>query len=499
MKRSVKSNQKWQTVWLSGFVALILACASSPPHRCKLAGSVIDAMEPEVIRIYSSSPPPMDDGTEEEDSEFGDFGAFSAVAASISFTELDTPTTFNQTQALSATSPPELVASRGMLGFSHGTLKANGVAGHHGDAHSDRTESNSVLAGSPDHLVSEAGSRDPEVLTNGFVTFDLQGSPALQNSVHAYRKETSESPEDNFADFASFSEAEGGVACVEAEDTLRDPNRTRTRDSESISAPAEAPDGSCSLDRGLGSPCHTASVCTNRPASLNGLDTAEGDQMVDRSQDDPSPGEREQIHGKSSDSETETSLGRPLSADALKEYVGVSTPDSTTSPPFQEDTTPPADHTQLEEDDGDDEDFGDFGNVTPGFPEFEQEAEREGSREQSSSPTQEQPEDGDDDFGDFNTPQFQSGEHEEEAAEFPVSNSFGNFSSAAEGQEADSAWSAFGEAEPEEGTESWAAFSTEPDICIPAEGREEEEAEEEQTAGRGESSRTTVSHQTLTG
>uniref|UniRef100_A0A4W3J4J4 Aftiphilin n=1 Tax=Callorhinchus milii TaxID=7868 RepID=A0A4W3J4J4_CALMI len=44
-------------------------------------------MEPEVIRIYSSSPPPLDDGNGfEEDDEFGEFGGFSGTS-SLGFTD----------------------------------------------------------------------------------------------------------------------------------------------------------------------------------------------------------------------------------------------------------------------------------------------------------------------------------------------------------------------------------------------------------------------------
>ncbi|KAG2467159.1 AFTIN protein, partial [Polypterus senegalus] len=48
-------------------------------------------MEPDVIRMYSSSPPPLDDGGEDEDDEFGEFGGFSGVSASVSFTSFDGP------------------------------------------------------------------------------------------------------------------------------------------------------------------------------------------------------------------------------------------------------------------------------------------------------------------------------------------------------------------------------------------------------------------------
>lgn len=61
------------------------------------------------MRLYSSSPPPLDEGAEEEDDEFGEFGGFGgAMASSFSLSELDTPpTAFNQSQA-SDIAPPEL-------------------------------------------------------------------------------------------------------------------------------------------------------------------------------------------------------------------------------------------------------------------------------------------------------------------------------------------------------------------------------------------------------
>ncbi|KAG7250671.1 hypothetical protein CRUP_032140, partial [Coryphaenoides rupestris] len=58
-------------------------------------------MEPDVIRMYSSSPPPLEDGAGEEEDDFGEFDGFSSVPNSVSFTEFDTPTTFNQEGDLS--------------------------------------------------------------------------------------------------------------------------------------------------------------------------------------------------------------------------------------------------------------------------------------------------------------------------------------------------------------------------------------------------------------
>ncbi|KAL2083163.1 hypothetical protein ACEWY4_020936 [Coilia grayii] len=66
-------------------------------------------MEPDVMRLYSSSPPPLDEGAEDEDDEFGEFGGFGeAMASSFSFSEMDVPpVAFDQSQA-SDTAPPEL-------------------------------------------------------------------------------------------------------------------------------------------------------------------------------------------------------------------------------------------------------------------------------------------------------------------------------------------------------------------------------------------------------
>lgn len=499
-----------------------------------------------MIRMYSSSPPPMEDGAEEEDDEFGDFGTFSAIPNSISLSEFDTPTTFNQTQALTATSPPELLNNRGVVGFGRGSTngpndelsKANGVVPA---SSSERTEVKKVLSGSLDLIASDTADCNgggTEVLTNGF---DLQGSPSSQNSVHSHIKGTSTedtgsaavgSPEDDFADFAGFSDAEGclghtassdcpvevswgaercnTVQGMTSEDDVRDTNRTRndTSDSESVCAPAETSatdrrshtdadprQRDVALARELGA---SEAVCTNTPLVLNGVDVADRNGSEEGCgenallPDAAADGEVGQSDEKGSgnetetETETETSFGRPLSTDALEEYGDMSTTGSVPSPPLQGESATPGDDSQMAEDE--DEDFGDFGDAGSfggqGFADFDQlEVQQDAGR--SQSPAEE-----DDDFGDFNSPKFHSGGNEGEEggkfAHFPVSDSFGNFSSA-DGGEGDAGWSAFGEQqqqEEEEGGESWAAFSAEPSASPPEEsrGQEEEEEEESQTA-----------------
>ncbi|KAJ8002164.1 hypothetical protein DPEC_G00176980 [Dallia pectoralis] len=210
-------------------------------------------MEPDVIRMYSSSPPPMEDAAEEDD----EFGGFSGVPTSISFTEFDTPAPFNQVSALSATSPPELINNRGVVGssdLSSGPMgrvpmnelsMANGVlpVGCQDDSLLDRTgmaEDVKKLANHPhpnNHSnpleipdstqvdntdkVLDCNGGVIDVLTNGFGTFEMEGSQSLQSPVHSKQRGTPlatidcaennrpNSPEDDFADFSAFSNSDG--------------------------------------------------------------------------------------------------------------------------------------------------------------------------------------------------------------------------------------------------------------------------------------------------
>lgn len=437
-------------------------------------------MEPDVIRMYSSSPPPLEDGVaEDEEDEFGDFGTFSGVSGSLSLTEFETPTSFDQNQAL--TSPPELLSR---------LSKANGLVS---PVLLDRTDVRKV---------------SPEVLTNGFV----QGSPSSPSSVHSPIKATSSedtgsvpvcSPQDDFADFAAFSSAEGQVSppadqdqdCPSGtgwpgpahqdqqgrtEDDVRDTNMSA---SESLCVPAEALDRDCQ-QRDDVSAEDAETVCTNEPLPLPGVGGAKGDESKDAtgcgehelSADAAAAGDSEAGHSDETETETETSLGRPLSTDALEEYGDMSTTGSVPSPPLQGDTATPADHSQMAEDE-EDEDFGDFGDVGgQGFADFEQ------SRSQDE-----------DDFGDFNSPRDlgcgQGGGASGGGAvtDFPVSDSFGNFSSAVGGANGteEAGWSAFGE-QPAEGEESWAVFSSEPSPAPPVESRGGREGQEEEGAEQQE-------------
>ncbi|KAA0721838.1 Aftiphilin [Triplophysa tibetana] len=183
-------------------------------------------MEPDVIRMYSSTPPPMEDGVEDDEDEFSDF---TSVPNSVSFTEFDTPISFDQSQALNATSPPELLSNGRILGLIQpaGSVKSNGVApgsGHNGTPNGRIEELKKFTEHQQAHINSlefAEGSRTDngaidcngsvEVLRNGFVTLDKGGNPPSPQ-VNEETEPTLDrcvdvSPvaDDDFADFSAFN------------------------------------------------------------------------------------------------------------------------------------------------------------------------------------------------------------------------------------------------------------------------------------------------------
>ncbi|XP_033842139.1 aftiphilin a isoform X2 [Periophthalmus magnuspinnatus] len=492
-------------------------------------------MEPGVIRMFSSSPPPMDDVPDEEEDEFGDFGTFSAVSGvptSISFSELDTPTTFNQTQALNATSPPDFALSKGVIGVMEGG-RANG--------HLGRLEKSLKGGQNSGQNSGQNIGQQTEVLTNGF-----QGSPTLPKSApfsqdnegdfadfsafsdkvnpdletlddkqscefkqhNAVKEETSNSNRTEFANFAAFSEDSGVTLDDKQSETVSEergsstqkdpkpiPNRTEPvftdfggfsedctlensfTGSETVSKDEDIDfyfkkdetwtQEDCSSLNGNALDA-SGSVCSSDLASESdcGIENAENSRSAVVMN-----GTAEKDKDGGSETETETSFGRPLSTEALEEFGDMSTTGSVPSPQLQEETATPTGDEEFGElgdclsahecgdleqnhpqkaqghDDEEEDDFGDFNS-----PEFKTEEKNEFSTSQSfgnffssetleKAPSEqilppntqdhdaEQPKDEFDDFGDFNSPKFKT--NEKSNTEFPESESFGNFSSAA--------------------------------------------------------------------
>ncbi|XP_072513622.1 aftiphilin a isoform X2 [Salminus brasiliensis] len=517
-------------------------------------------MEPDVIRMYSSSPPPMEDGAEEEDDEFSDF---TGVPNSVSFTEFDTPTSFDQLQALNATSPPELITNGRIVGLHGpaGTAKSNGgipssgqgdgpacrtfsveeikkVAEHPRGAHTNYSDSVSGNDWTGSDAVDCNGG--VETLTNGFATFGTEGttppschkhrgagSPSVDYSPDAVPSD--DDGDDDFADFSAFSNADissGGANWEHsnhgerpAEDHVKQPQSDGAQGTSigssiavdndedacvtgfsSLALTEEASDGLSNGDWGfhagasyeqrdletdrthLNSNELAGQVSTEPPLAQNGV-VQNGLEVKDKVNSRVSPVSEDE-RGSSSEpteekgsgndteteTETETSFGRPLSTDALEEFGDFSTTGSVPSPPLQEETATPADHSQLAEDDDDDgEDFGDFGDFGgAGFADFDQQG---APLESASRATRETTYAEEGEFGDFDAPQdAPKAERENEdgpkcvASEFPGSDSFADFASAP--VESDG-WQAFNEQDsnPEAG-ESWAAFGEDQDSAF---------------------------------
>ncbi|XP_055014375.1 aftiphilin a isoform X2 [Boleophthalmus pectinirostris] len=424
-------------------------------------------MEPGVIRMFSSSPPPMDDVPDEEEDEFGDFGTFSAVSGvptSISFSELDTPTTFNQTQALNATSPPDLGLSRGLIGGTEGG-RANGHLGRaEKSLKGGQTETlTNGFQGSPTSQKSAPFSQDNEEDFADFSTFSDKANPDSETlddkgsrefKEHKARKQETSNlnrTEAEFANFAAFSEdsrvtlddkQSKTMSEEHSDSTQTDPNPFPNR-----TEPEFTDFGAFSEDCTLENNC-TGSEAVSKDedidyfqkdeartqedcSSLNGsaLDASgsvcssdlasESECGVENGENSRSAavanGTAEKDKDGGSETETETSFGRPLSTDALEEFGDMSTTGSVPSPPLQEETATPT---------GDDEEFGEFGDGLS--------AHECGDLEQNQpQKAQNHDEEEEDDFGDFNSPEFKT----EEKTDISTSESFGNLNSSVRAEE----------------------------------------------------------------
>lgn len=493
-------------------------------------------MEPDVIHMYSSSPPPLEDGADDDDEEFSDF---TGVPNSVSFTEFETPTTFNQLQALNATSPPELIGNGRVVGLN-GPAMPNGSQGDapacrtvgveelkkvterpHG-AYTNFSDFPGIAWTSNDAVDCNGGSK--EVLTNGFANFGTEGTPP---SRHIHREtgplvdrcpDAIPHDNDDFADFAAFSNAgipgriDSGVNWENSNHNVRlaqdiqppsEENLGKAVDNDKddcvtgFASFAEASDHLSNGDGGFHASygqrdqdtdhAHqdsttTESVSTEQQISQNGVgqDGLEVKEKMDSRVSPVSMDERgsssEPTEEKGSgndtetETETETSFGRPLSTEALEEFGDFSTTGSVPSPPLQEETATPADHSQLAEDDDEDfGDFGDFGDASSfggaGFADFDQQgAAPHSAPSESITPPQNNPETTctvEDEFGDFDAhgQPGKTAQEGEERTEFPGSDSFTDFTSAPVDASADDngGWQAFGESNEDAG-ESWAAF-----------------------------------------
>ncbi|KAK7142390.1 hypothetical protein R3I94_011917 [Phoxinus phoxinus] len=441
-------------------------------------------MEPDVIRLYSSSPPPLDEaGEEEEEDEFGEFGEFGGfdgggVSSSFSFSDIDTPTTFNQSNALEE-SPPDLYITsiqnvavsgksgwaneRKMVGESISSVEktekelsemVTNLASFDQRALSVEHGQNS-LSIIPDVQISSSG--DGHILSNGYsescANSDLDSLQSTATEVHS-------GLDVNVADVLDQNQL------INKTDNLTDSNNHSSHKEASEPAETEVRLELCG-DSQLFS-CRDAQepegelkqienfvVCGQQDGSVDCDDIAEAETApsmdVDLISDTQISGDAREIHGSFANAEGEE----------------------------EEDIELPPGPTASK-------DFGDFRDASQGFLDFSrtesitQEGFPEFVTAMSRCST-------DDEFGDTDTLKDfkEDDELAEEAAcdegafcsELPPSDSFADFSAAPFGgvEELQDNWTAFG---PNEGTkedqDSWATFGEEQTTYL---GKEEQDVE----------------------
>ncbi|XP_072546187.1 uncharacterized protein aftphb isoform X2 [Salminus brasiliensis] len=137
-------------------------------------------MEPDVVRLYSSSPPPLDEGGEEEDEdEFGAFGGYcSGVSSSFSFSEFNTATTCSQSHAAES-SPPDL----------HITTPVQDVSSSGKNAASEETEAlaDNQMYSKPSVSETNVSVDELSEISNGVPPSDLNGAPSVVSSAGQHR------------------------------------------------------------------------------------------------------------------------------------------------------------------------------------------------------------------------------------------------------------------------------------------------------------------------
>lgn len=444
-------------------------------------------MEPDVIRLYSSSPPPLDDaGEEEEEDEFGEFGGFDGggVSSSFSFSELNTPTSFNQSNALED-SPPDLYIK---------SVQKVTVSGSGRDNEKKMVEE-SISS------VEKTEKESSDILTNGVTSSDLQvelsveyghNSPSIipdvQNSSmgdghslsNGYFESCTKSLQDNALSTClqntDIEENSGlDVNTVDVLDRKQLINQTdNLPDTNNLSSHKEESEpGETEMRQELSGESQSLT-------SIRGAQEAECEQ--DQMENVIVCGNADCLDGSIAETEMDPSVDVDLISDTqlsgdTREIHGSSVkPDVEVNEEVETHMDPTAD-----------EDFGDFGDATQGFADFSrtESIDQEGFAEFVTAMSRCST---DDEFADTDTLKDFKDDDElaEEAAddevafcsELPPSDSFADFSSALFGGVAvrgEDNWSAFGPPEAtEEGQGSWATFEDEQSTYL---GKEEQDVE----------------------
>uniref|UniRef100_A0A8C1ZGU3 Aftiphilin b n=1 Tax=Cyprinus carpio TaxID=7962 RepID=A0A8C1ZGU3_CYPCA len=447
-------------------------------------------MEPDVIHLYSSSPPPLDEaGEEEEEDEFGEFGGFDGggMSSSFCFSELNTLTTFNQSNALED-SPPDLY----IKSVQNVTLSGSGwdnkekmVGESNSGVEKTEKESSDILTNGmmssnlQMELSAEYGQKSPSILSdaqnsstgdgyslsNGYSgsCANSEQGRALSTCLQSTDTEESSGLDISVADVLdrnqlinqmdNLSDSNNHLLLKESEPGETETNLELCGHSQSFTSCRDAQEAEGEQEQMEKLVVCGDAGCLDR--SVNCVDITETETTPSLDVDvisDIQSGDTREIHGSSVKAEEEV----------------------------DEEVETPMDSTA-------DENFGDFRDATQGFADFSrtesitQEGFPEFVTAMSRCST-------DDEFGDTDTLKDFKDDNElaEEAvddevafcSELPPSDSFADFSSAPFGGVVvggEDSWAAFGPPEAtEEGQDSWATFGDEQRTYL---GKEEQDVE----------------------
>ncbi|XP_030643308.1 aftiphilin [Chanos chanos] len=147
-------------------------------------------MEPDIIHLYSSTPPPLDEGTEEDDDEFGEFGGFGEeMSSSFSFAEFEAPIDCSQSRTANVSPPDLYTISETPCCVS---LPGKSVSAEDGREPPDESLSSDLFVGSGTLAVQPEVSSScvngdlavAEVIANGFTLTGPEEGPSRLVSDH---------------------------------------------------------------------------------------------------------------------------------------------------------------------------------------------------------------------------------------------------------------------------------------------------------------------------
>ncbi|XP_028846022.1 aftiphilin isoform X1 [Denticeps clupeoides] len=428
-------------------------------------------MESNVLRMYSSSPPPLDEDTEDDEDEFGDFSR--AIPSSLSFTEVHKSSTVIQSQS---TSPPDL---------SSGTFTSDEAPKQPAGKSPPGTPSSSTGSEWTDGGTEAPASGNVETLANGFTDSNPSDTAAASEAVKVTMSDRAVGvhrclEEQHHSTDQCTLCTEGGSVMANGFCELHSCNVDQT-ESVALTPP---PEGLVASTVEQDSDVLETPECFLQGPESCSNDSEPGDSRVEEGSLEESPSEEVGLEAQPAEEELSTPSGPICSSETASFCAVVSPGDLEDFGDFggAEFTVPSEELPQGITD----EEFGDPDTLcTQGFADFSQ--TESGTQEEGFADfiTARSGDSTDEDVGDFR--EINMVEEDKEACaekvdfpEFPASDSFADFCSAPleGGLHEEEGWAAFDQqekAQAAEGGESWAAFGEAESLDQPEEDKSEDQ------------------------